>query len=66
MKILSIFILRRQNFSDHVSLRTDLPDSTWPYEGNLYLNFTCAAGRAEEFCATHWPGVPQEVVGSAT
>jgi hypothetical protein len=62
MKILSIFILHRTEYTDYVVLHTDLPSTLWPHSGNLELSFQCVAGGAEAYCATHWPGVPVEVV----
>lgn len=61
MKILSAFILCGRAGGDHVSLDTDLPNPSYPYDGTLSISFVCAKGTAEEYVKKHFPKIPVKV-----
>ena len=52
----------RDGGPDNVSLTTDLPEATWPFEDKLCLNFVVRAGDAEKYLGEHFPDVPIEVI----
>ncbi len=52
----------RDGGADRISLKTDLPNGSWPYKGTTSLRFEVAAGSAEEYLAANLPGVEVEVI----
>lgn len=55
-------VIVRNGGPDTISLVTDLPEATWPFEETLDLRFICRAGDGEAYLGKHFPGVPVEVV----
>jgi len=64
MNIKRISIVLRKYSTDKVYLHTDLPGSTFPFYENLILQFDCAANRAKDYVAEHFPNIPVEVIQS--
>lgn len=62
MKIIRIVVIRLRDAADKVTILTDLPSAVWPYAASNYLNFDAAKDTAEAYCATHFPGVPIEII----
>ncbi len=58
MKMISATILRLHGTADRVSIKTDLPEPTHPYTGNLELEFRVAKGQAEDYMKKNFPDVP--------
>ena len=63
MKILSIQIVVRDGFADHVSVQTDLP-STMPNISPecMDFQFKVACGNGKAYCEQHFPGVPIGII----
>lgn len=47
--------------TDKVFLFTDLPEASYPYNGNLCLEFNCVQDCAQTFIAEHFPNIPVEI-----
>ena len=65
IKINKIIIVRMRHTTDKLYLNTSLPESVFPFTGTMDLNFNCAKGTAEKYCADHFPGIPVSIVGDA-
>lgn len=65
MKILSIKIVTGAASTDIVSLRTNLPDTLYPFDPTgLYIRFHTQPKKAEEYVREHFPGIPVEVINA--
>lgn len=62
IKVTKITILRMQSGSEIVSLRTEMPEATYPYKESLDLEFRASREQAEDYVKKHFPGVPVEVL----
>ena len=50
-------VVRSSGQADIVYLKTDLPNGCWPYEDRQTLQFSVAAGTAENYLQKHFPGI---------
>jgi hypothetical protein len=63
VKLLSIQIVERQHFTDHVSIQTDLPSATPGLSAQcLDFQFTVAQGNGKAYCEQHFPDLPIEII----
>lgn len=62
IEIVKISIVIMNEGVAHVTLYTTLPESCWPYEGDLGLQFKVPRNQALEYVEKHFPGVPVDVI----
>jgi hypothetical protein len=62
MVIKSIFILKRRDAADYISLNTDLPCGTHPFKDTASFCTFVARGTAEDYAKEHFTGIPVTVV----
>ena len=65
MNVKTITIVKSPTGADKVYLETDLPESSFPWKGNLSVRFEVSKGSGEKYVGTHFPDVPVKVVGEA-
>lgn len=60
--IKEILVITGMSGADTVILTTDLPESLWPFNGCLKVDFRVAKGTAEEYVKEHFPDVKTEIM----
>lgn len=60
MKVIKATVVQ-SNGTDKIILQTNLPEATWPYTGNLSIDFNAAQNKGVSFVKEHF-GIDAEVI----
>lgn len=62
IRIVKVVLLLLSHGPDYITVETDLPNPTWPYEGVANLKMKAARGTGKDYIKKHFPKVPLEVI----
>lgn len=60
IQLLSATVLKG-NGADKILIKTNLPEACWPYQGNLHLQFSAAAGSGINYVFEHFGLTPMVI-----